>query len=81
MLHRFIQVVNGQNKYNKPGQPVDAIPIIVYHRIDNSGARYSTTVSLFAAEMQYLHDNDFHVISMTDILYDNVTNSFYLNNR
>jgi peptidoglycan/xylan/chitin deacetylase (PgdA/CDA1 family) len=81
MLHRFIQVVNGQDKYNKPGKPVDAIPIIVYHRIDNSGARYSTHVSLFAAEMQYLHDNDFHVISMTDLIYDNATNSFYLNNR
>jgi peptidoglycan/xylan/chitin deacetylase (PgdA/CDA1 family) len=81
MLHRFIQVVNGQDKYNRPGQLVDAIPIIVYHRIDNSGARYSTTVSLFAAEMQYLHDNDFHIISMTDLIYDNATNSFYLNNR
>ena len=81
MLHRFIQVVNGQDKYNKLGQPADAIPIIVYHRIDNSGARYSTTVSLFAAEMQYLHDNDFHVISMSDVIYDNVTNSFYLTNR
>ena len=46
MLHRFIQVVNGQEKYNKLGQPADATPIIVYHRIDNSGARYSTTVSL-----------------------------------
>ena len=81
MLHRFIQIVNGQDKYNKPGQSTDAIPIIVYHRIDNSGARYSTNESLFAAEMQYLHDNDFHVISVTDIIYDNSTNSFYLNNQ
>ena len=81
MLHRFIQVVNGQDKYNRPGQLVDAIPILVYHRIDNSGARYSTTVSLFAAEMQYLHDYGFHIISMTDLIYDNATNSFYLNNR
>jgi peptidoglycan/xylan/chitin deacetylase (PgdA/CDA1 family) len=81
MLHRFIQVVNGQDKYNKPGQPVDAIPIIVYHRIDNSGARYSTTVSLFAAEMQYLHNNGFHIISMSDLIYDNATNSLHLNSR
>jgi len=78
---RFIQVVNGQDKYNKPRQPADAIPIIVYHRIDDSGARYSTTVSLFAAEMQYLHDNGFNIISRTDLIYDNATNSFYLNNR
>jgi hypothetical protein len=80
MLHRFIQVVSGQDRYNNPGKPVDVIPIIIYHRIDNSGARYSAHVSLFAAEMQYLHDNDFHVISMTNINYDNATNSFYLNN-
>ena len=81
MLHRFIQVVNSQDKYNKQGQLVDAIPIIVYHRIDNSGARYSTTISLFAEEMQYLHDNGFHIISMTDLIYDNATNSFSLNNN
>jgi hypothetical protein len=69
------------DKYNKPGKPVDVIPIIVYHQIDNSGTRYSTNVPLFATEMQYLHDNDLHVISMTDIIYDNATNSFYLNNQ
>jgi peptidoglycan/xylan/chitin deacetylase (PgdA/CDA1 family) len=79
MLHRFIQVVDGQEKYNK-GQSIDAIPIIVYHRIDNSRASYSTTVPLFAAEMQYLHNNGFHVISMTSLAYNNLTNSFYLNN-
>ncbi len=82
MFHRFIQVVDGQQKYNnRPGQPVDAIPIIVYHRIDNSRAKYSTTIPLFAAEMQYLHDNGFHVISMTGLVYNNSTNSFYLSNQ
>ena len=47
MLDRFIEVVNSQKQYNKvlPGQAVEegaveAIPIIVYHRIDNSGAQY-----------------------------------------
>jgi len=79
MLHRFIQVVEGQQKYNnRLGQSVDAIPIIVYHRIDNSRARYSTTIPLFAAEMQYLHDNGFHVINMTSLVYNNLTNSFSL---
>lgn len=63
------------------GQPVDAIPIIVYDRIDNSRARYSTTMSLFAAEMRYLHDNVFHVMSMTDLIKDNAKDSFYLTNK
>ncbi len=87
MLDRFIEVVNSQKQYNKvlPGQAVEegaveAIPIIVYHRIDNSGAQYSTNVSLFAEEMKYLHDNGFKVISLTDLVYDNATNSFYLKN-
>ena len=86
MLHRFIEVVNSQKQYNKllPGQAVagavEAIPIIIYHRIENSGAQYSTNVSLFAEEMKYLHDNGFKVISLTDLVYDNATNSFYLKN-
>jgi peptidoglycan/xylan/chitin deacetylase (PgdA/CDA1 family) len=87
MLDRFIQVVNSQDKYNNnlPGQKtaavaVEAIPIIVYHRIDNSGAPYSTNVSLFAEEMKYLHDNAFKVINLDDLVYDNSTNSFYLKN-
>jgi hypothetical protein len=82
MLDRFIEVVNSQRQYNKvpPGQAVEAIPIIVYHRVENSGAQYSTDVSLFAEEMKYLHDNGFKVISLTDLIYDNATNSFYLKN-
>jgi peptidoglycan/xylan/chitin deacetylase (PgdA/CDA1 family) len=84
MLDRFIEVVNSQNQYNKvlPGQAgaVEAIPIIVYHRIENSGLQYSSNVSLFAEEMKYLHDNGFKVISLTDLVYDNATNSFYLKN-
>ena len=80
MLNRFIQVVSGEDKYNRPGQPVDAIPIVVYHRIDNSRAPYSTTVSLFTAEMKYLHDNGFKVVNMADLVYVNATNSFYLKN-
>ena len=80
MLNRFIQVVGGQDKYNRPGQPLEVIPIIVYHRIDNSGAQYRTTVSLFSEEMKYLHDNGFKVINMAALVYNNVTNSFHLKN-
>jgi hypothetical protein len=58
MLDRFIQVVNSQDQYYKllPRQrtsrtvsvpAAEAIPIIVYHRINNSGAQYSTNVSLY----------------------------------
>ena len=87
MLHRFIKVVNSQEKYDNnlarqttAAETVEAIPIIVYHRIDNSGASYSTNVSLFAEEMKYLHDNGFKVINLDDLVYDNSTNSFYFKN-
>jgi peptidoglycan/xylan/chitin deacetylase (PgdA/CDA1 family) len=81
LLQRFIQVVNSQLKYNKQGKAAEAIPIIYYHRIDNSGALYSTHPSLFAAEMKYLHDNNFKVIRLDDLVYNNATNSFYLKNQ
>ena len=80
MLNRFIQVVSVQEKYNRPGQPVDAIPIVVYHRIDNSHAPYSTTVSLFTEEMKYLYNNGYKVINMADLVYNNSINSFLLKN-
>jgi peptidoglycan/xylan/chitin deacetylase (PgdA/CDA1 family) len=76
MLNRFIQVVSGQEKYNRRGLPIEA----VYHRIDNSRAPYSTTVFLFTEEMKYLYNNGFKVINMADLAYNNGTNSFYLKN-
>jgi hypothetical protein len=40
-----------------------AIPIIVYHSVDFKTSDYNTNVSLFAKEMNYLHDNGFRVIA------------------
>ena len=36
MLDRFIEVVNSQSAYNTDGK-INALPIIIWHRIDNSG--------------------------------------------
>jgi hypothetical protein len=49
---------------------VDAIPIVAYHIIDNSKDPSSTDMNLFAEEMRYLHDNDFKVIPMSDLGYN-----------
>jgi hypothetical protein len=49
---------------------VDAIPIVAYHIIDNSKDPSSTDMNLFAEEMRYLHDNDFKVILMSDLGYN-----------
>jgi peptidoglycan/xylan/chitin deacetylase (PgdA/CDA1 family) len=78
MLERFIEVVEGQSKYNDDGK-ISAIPIIIWHNIeDNNTTDIHTTTStnLFEAEIKYLHDNGFTVLTMDDLVYDEYDNSF-----
>ena len=81
MLDRFIEVVNSQTIYNTD-DTINAIPIIIWHRIDNSGEGdpevYATTIDLFEKEIKYLHDNGFKVLTMADIGYDENSNYLYL---
>jgi hypothetical protein len=78
IFQRFVQEVNsGVNFNNKKGE-VDAIPVIAYHMIDNSLNPSSTDTNLFASEMKYLHDNNFNVIPMSDIRYNQNTNLMYI---
>ena len=81
MLDRFIEVVNSQSTYNTDGT-INAIPIIIWHRIDNSGVgdpeQYATTIDLFEKEIKYLHDNGFKVLTMADLGYDESSNYLYL---
>ena len=67
MLQKFIQVVESQNKYNK-GNEINAIPVLIYHDIDKKSGFYTTSIDLFKAEMKYLHDNDFIVIRLLDLI-------------
>ena len=81
MLDRFIEVVNSQSTYNTDGT-INAIPIIIWHRIDNSvegdSEQYATSIDLFEKEIKYLHDNGFKVLSMADLGYDVNSNYLYL---
>jgi len=83
MLDRFISAVSSQDKFNNNGS-VRAIPIIIYHTIvtlpdvSYSDRPVDTTLSLFAQEMQYLHDNGYRVLTMADLKYDKTTNYLYL---
>lgn len=62
MFARFFEVVNSQTKINNNNDgKINAIPVIVYHNIDNIIEDYTTSVKLFDAEMKYLHDNGFIV--------------------
>jgi hypothetical protein len=74
---KFIELVNSQINFNKNGI-INAIPIIGYHDIDNNKTITSTDINLFDAEMKYLHDNGFKVITMSDIEYNENTKYMYI---
>ena len=83
MFEKFTTAVNSQFSYNKDGI-VRAIPIIIYHTLVNypdlsdSNRPIDTTVNLFDAEMRYLYDNGYKVITMSDLGYDENTKSLYI---
>jgi peptidoglycan/xylan/chitin deacetylase (PgdA/CDA1 family) len=83
MFEKFVTAVNSQDDYNKDGI-VRAIPIIIYHTIvtypdlSDSNRPIDTTLNLFDAEMKYLYDNGFKVITMADLGYDENTKSLYI---
>jgi hypothetical protein len=83
MFQKFVTAVNSEYSYNNDGI-VRAIPIIVYHTIVNcpdlsdSNRPIDTTLNLFDAEMKYLHDNGFKVITVSDLGYDGNTKSLYI---
>jgi peptidoglycan/xylan/chitin deacetylase (PgdA/CDA1 family) len=78
MLDKFIKIVNSQKKYNNDGT-IRAIPIIVYHRVgDSGGDNYNTSLKLFEAQMKYLYENDFKVLTMADLAYNVKSNYFFV---
>jgi hypothetical protein len=77
MADKFIRIVDSQIKYNNAGT-IKAIPIIIYHRVGESGERYNTDIKLFNAQMKYLHDNGYKVLTMADLGYDDKSNYLYL---
>ena len=85
MFQKFVSAVNSQNTYNRDGI-VRAIPIIVYHILVNyqdlsdSNRPIDTTVNLFDAEMRYLYDNGFKVLTMANLGYDENSQSLYIKN-
>ena len=85
MFQKFVSAVNNQSNYNIDGI-VRAIPIIVYHTLVNyrdlsdSNRPIDTTLNLFDAEMKYLYDNGFKVITMADLAYDENNQSLHIKN-
>lgn len=84
MFQKFLEVINSQGNYNDNG--VKTIPIITYHNITYQGIReygldtLSINKNLFEAEMKYLRDNNFNVLTMADLAYNKYTDYIYIKN-
>jgi len=76
LFDKFVEIVNNQTKFNTNGK-INAIPLITYHEI-NKDSSISTSEELFAKEMKYLHDNDFRVITVSDLGYNEDDNYFFI---
>jgi peptidoglycan/xylan/chitin deacetylase (PgdA/CDA1 family) len=76
IFEEFVREVNSQSESNK--NATTAIPIIAYHSLDNKTSHDSTNVMLFEKEMKYLFDNEFKVITMSDLGYDEENNFIYM---
>ena len=86
MFSQFVAVLNSQNKFNKGGV-INAIPVIGYHDIIPAYTDVSYTsessdipLNLFEAEMKYLHDNGFRVITFSDLGYNGTSKYLYIKN-
>lgn len=80
LFNKFVEVVNSQSDYNHDGS-IETIPIIIYHRAgdtDPQAVNYNTGLELLEKEMKYLHDNNFKVITMRDLGYEEKSNYIYI---
>jgi peptidoglycan/xylan/chitin deacetylase (PgdA/CDA1 family) len=78
MLERFIEILERQTEFNK-NREINAIPIVAYHRLDTN-KDFDTSPELFEQEMEYLYENGYNVITLSDLGYDENQERFYVKN-
>jgi Polysaccharide deacetylase len=81
MLETFIEVANSQDEFNNEGKTAAALPIIMWHKIEDTPDPYCTSLALFDLELKYLHDNGFTVLTMADLKFDKNTNTLRVINN
>jgi peptidoglycan/xylan/chitin deacetylase (PgdA/CDA1 family) len=79
IFDEFVKVVNRQQEFNNSTKGIMAVPIIIYHNIDNTKSAYATTTNLFQREMKYLYDNGFRVLTMSNLKFNNDGKYLYIN--
>ncbi|MGD1837040.1 MAG: polysaccharide deacetylase family protein [Nitrososphaeraceae archaeon] len=78
VFKKFVKILERQTEFNKNGE-INAIPIVTYHRIDTN-KDFDTSRKLFEMEMEYLHENNYKVIRIADLEYDENQERFYVSN-
>ena len=78
VLENFIDILEDQTEFNKDGE-INAIPIVAYHRLDTN-KDFDTPPELFEQEMEYLYENGYKVITLSDLGYDENQERFYVKN-
>lgn len=79
IFDEFVERVERLSEHNTNGT-LNAVMVIDYHRIDDGGHDTSTEIDVFAKEMEYLYDNGFTVLPMSNLKYNYDGNYLYLNN-
>ena len=77
LFSEFVNLVNSQTTYNEKAGKIVAFPIVGYHNIDIDNT-YDTSKELFDREMKYLYDNDFKILRLTDLDYNEKEHHFYI---
>ena len=77
MFDRSKEVVDSQDHFNKDG--IREIAFVPIDDIGESVILTDTSLNLFEEEMKYLHENDFKVITMKDLVYIQNTNTLSIN--
>ncbi len=86
LYETFVEFVESQTDYNKIdinknniSESILAVPIIVYHNVATaSEGKLTIGADLFEKEIKYLHDNNFKVIAMSDLKYNQSSNFLYV---
>lgn len=77
LFSEFVNLVNSQTIYNEKAGKIVALPILGYHNIDIDNT-YDTSKELFDREMKYLYDNEFKILRLTDLGYNEKEHYFYI---
>ena len=70
IFDQFVKEINYAMQNNEAKGKLDSFPVLQYHKVDEITDDLTTTPGLFYAEMKFLHDNGFIVLTMADLKYN-----------